>query len=235
MSFTIGRRQKRQVIPAQRISILGPNTPIGVRLATPHIRALHISIAGSIVNEVAGELFGLAQDVEFSPAFGTENPYMASLLQAIMVALDEPARFSGLKIEYLSRALVADVLAKHANLAGWPMVIDTYSRLNTRQMKRVLDYIEEHLAADITLNELSSVAAVSRTVFIRRFKATANCTPHQYLIRARVRRGRELLQKSDLSIVQIAHACGFADHAHFTTVFKRALGVTPSAYRRDCK
>jgi AraC family transcriptional regulator len=85
----------------------------------------------------------------------------------------------------------------------------------------------------VQVDPVPSTAGVGRTVFIRRFKTSLSRTPHQYLMRARVRRGQELLSTSNLPVSQVAYLCGFADHAHFTTVFKRVLGITPLAYRRQ--
>lgn len=231
MYFIVGRREERQIMPAHRVSVLTPYTPITVRQAT-QICALHVSLKDSLLTEVAGELFDCPPNIEILPAFGTENPCMASLLHAIMVALREPAQHSPLEIEYLARALVTGVLAKHAVQRRKPLFADTGSRLGSRQLQRVLEYIDERLSSDISLNELAAVAGLSRTIFIQRFKRSLNQTPHQYLMCARIRRGQELLAKTSLPMTQIALMCGFADHAHFSTVFRRLLGVTPSAYRR---
>jgi len=228
----VGPRKERAVLRPSSISIVPRQTALAVRRLT-FSRAFHVTLRPNLLTEVAGELFDMAPEPEILPALGQRDPYMASLLWAAMQALDEPAQFSSMKIEYLSRALAANVLAKHAVQTHGSLIIDNRSRLNMRQMRRVLNYIQENLPSDISLNELAAVAGVSRTVFIQRFKVSVNRTPHQYLMWARVTRGREFLVKSDLSISEIAHLCGFADHAHFTSVFKRIFGVTPSAYRRE--
>jgi AraC family transcriptional regulator len=57
------------------------------------------------------------------------------------------------------------------------------------------------------------------------------CSFREYLTLIRIRRGTDLLKRSSTSITEIAFACGFSDHAHFTRTFKRATGLTPTAYR----
>jgi AraC family transcriptional regulator len=228
----VGQREERAMMPAQRICMLPPQTPF-VSLLGTRCRFLHVFLRPGLVNEVAGELFDHAKEPEILPVFGKDDPCMSSLLRAIMETMSEPAGSSALKIEYLSRALATDLLAKHSALSRGPLAADICGRLNARQIQRVLEYIQENLASEISLNELAAVAGVSRTAFIRRFKTSLSRTPHQYLMRARVQRGQELLSTSNLTAAQIAYLCGFADHAHFTTVFKRMLGITPSAYRRD--
>ncbi|MGY2803391.1 helix-turn-helix domain-containing protein [Bradyrhizobium sp. USDA 4506] len=227
----LGCREEHMIMQPGRISIVGPKTPLAVRLKST-IRALHITLKDELFNEVASELFDGASTVEVVPTFGAENRCMEFLLRSVVETLHEPAHHSGLKIEYLSRALASAILGKYAVLRRPGIRAD--SRLSAHQTQRVQEYIREHLSSNISLNELAAVAGVNRAAFIRRFTGTLNTTPHQYLTRVRLKRGQDLLSESDLPLAQIASVCGFADHAHFTTVFKRALGIVPSAYRRQC-
>jgi transcriptional regulator GlxA family with amidase domain len=65
----------------------------------------------------------------------------------------------------------------------------------------------------------------------RDFGASAGLPPHPYLMQLRVERARELLEGTNLSITEIAFACGFASSQHLATVFRRALLTTPTEYR----
>jgi transcriptional regulator GlxA family with amidase domain len=104
--------------------------------------------------------------------------------------------------------------------------------LPPRMLQRVLDYLEGHLEGDgASLQELASVAGLSTSHFVRAFKRSLGVTPHDYLRQCRVRRAQELLARTDMSISEIAHYCGFADQSHFTHQFRERLGVTPRQYR----
>lgn len=127
------------------------------------------------------------------------------------------------------------MLSKHAVLGRDRVFAKAAQRLSALQIRRVLEYVREHLASDISLNELSAVAGLGRTVFARRFKASFQETPHQYLMQARVGRAQRMLINTDFPISQIASICGFADQAHFTDVFKRMIGTPPLAFRRNAK
>jgi len=70
-------------------------------------------------------------------------------------------------------------------------------------------------------------------MFIQQFTVSTGLTPHQYLMKARVKRGQELLAQSTVPIAQVAVLCGFSDPSHFAALFKRTMGLTPSAYRRQ--
>ena len=55
--------------------------------------------------------------------------------------------------------------------------------------------------------------------------------PHRHLVKRRLERARELLERTDLSILQVAVEVGYCSQSHFTTVFRRATGLTPRRYR----
>lgn len=98
-------------------------------------------------------------------------------------------------------------------------------------LKRVVDMIEALCDEKLGLKELSEQAGMSLYHFSRAFKQSTGSSPHSYLKRRRLERASDLLQSSDLSVTQIAVACGFASSSHFSTAFSRELGVSPNSYR----
>ena len=90
----------------------------------------------------------------------------------------------------------------------------------------------EHLDRQVTVAELATQACVSPRTFARRFRAETGTTPLQWLLTQRVLRAQEMLESGDASIDEIASTCGFADAAALRYHFRRALGTTPTAYRR---
>jgi AraC family transcriptional regulator len=99
------------------------------------------------------------------------------------------------------------------------------------RLKRVLAYIDEHIGEAISLADLAQTANLSRMYFAARFRAATGLRPHDYILRRRVDRAKELLVQGDASLVQIALDVGFQTQAHFTTVFKRFVGTTPGRWR----
>ncbi|QOZ27411.1 helix-turn-helix domain-containing protein [Bradyrhizobium sp. CCBAU 51753] len=95
------------------------------------------------------------------------------------------------------------------------------------RLKRVVDYVDRHIASRITLLDLAAVAGLSRMHFASQFRAATGLRPHEFLLRARVRRAEELMQDPAMTLLEIALAVGFQTQAHFTTVFKRFTGCTP--------
>jgi AraC-like DNA-binding protein len=94
-----------------------------------------------------------------------------------------------------------------------------------------LQYIDDHLAAKITLQDLATVAGLSRMHFAAQFRTAVGMRPHEYLLKRRIERAEELLKQAEVSLVDIALTVGFQTQAHFTTVFKRFAGDTPHQWR----
>jgi transcriptional regulator GlxA family with amidase domain len=84
----------------------------------------------------------------------------------------------------------------------------------------------------IRTDELAKMAGVSKRQLDRRFIRLFNANPNEYLQRVRINAARELLETSDRTITDIAQACGFYDHSHFTKTFKGVMFCTPFTYRK---
>jgi AraC family transcriptional regulator len=94
------------------------------------------------------------------------------------------------------------------------------------QQKRVMEFIDAHLAEEISLAALAELADLSRFHFARALP------PHRYHMARRMDRARSLLQKPALSVTQIGIQIGFRETSSFTKAFRRFTGLTPSEYRR---
>jgi len=101
------------------------------------------------------------------------------------------------------------------------------------RLKRVREYVEDHVEARLGLAEMASAAGLSRMHFAAQFRAATGFRPHDYLLSRRIERAKDMLSKSDTPLVEVALCCGFQSQAHFSTVFKRLTGQTPAQWRRE--
>jgi len=99
------------------------------------------------------------------------------------------------------------------------------------RLRRVAHYIQQNLDKDLSLAELAAVVSMSPYHFARLFKDSTGLPPHRFVVRQRIARARGVLATPELSIAQVSRMVGFRTPSHFTTVFRRLLGITPGAYR----
>ncbi|RBL79645.1 AraC family transcriptional regulator [Streptomyces cavourensis] len=97
--------------------------------------------------------------------------------------------------------------------------------------RRVMDYVDAHLADALTLDELARVAALSTYHFARMFHASFGEPPHAWVRARRLAHARGLLAAAKGDLAGIAQASGFGNASHLSRVFRDAVGVTPGQYR----
>jgi AraC family transcriptional regulator len=100
------------------------------------------------------------------------------------------------------------------------------------QVRRLVDYIHANLGNDLSLLNLANLVDMSPRQVFRLFANTFECTPHRFVMKERVARGKELLS-AGLSLAEIAHTLGFASQSHFSDVFRKTTGAPPSRFRQE--
>jgi AraC family transcriptional regulator len=101
------------------------------------------------------------------------------------------------------------------------------------KQRRVIEFMEEHLAEDVSLSELASLVGLSPYHFLRAFKRSFGEPPHRHWTRRRIARAKAILADPRQSITEIAFDCGFSTSSAFGAAFLRISGQTPSSYRRN--
>ncbi len=173
--------------------------------------------------------FGIADgDIRHIPGFST--PHSKALIQTVDQFLASGALGGRLVAESLATLAVAEAL-KAFGAAGPSTALSAPGAVPPA-IVRVIDYVEAHLDADLSLDALAGVAAQNVYHFAKRFRESVGETPHAYVMRRRVERAKALLKDGRLPLADIALACGFSGQSHFTTVFGAHTGATPGKYRR---
>ena len=98
-------------------------------------------------------------------------------------------------------------------------------------MRVFLQYIREHYAQAVTLEELAASAHVSKSECLRCFRQSLETTPYKYLSEFRLSKAAQLLRETDRPISEIAAEVGFQQLSHFGKCFREKAGCSPRAYR----
>ena len=108
----------------------------------------------------------------------------------------------------------------------------SYRKQQVDIVKAVNEHISTQFMKRITIDSLSDQFDIPTSTLKRCFKGVYGTTIHHYLKECRINAAKRLLQESDQSILEIANAVGYENGSKFTSAFKEATGVTPSAYRK---
>jgi AraC family transcriptional regulator len=184
----------------------------------------------SLVNEVHGELDRRPEgDLRFRTNF--EDPAAQQLMKLLFADLADGSPAGRLYTDHIIHALVHRFLLIGRE-ADPQSTAKQVSALPRHILRRVIERMRT-LDTELSLQVLAKESGYSRVHFVRMFRAATGYTPHNYLLKLRVDRARELLATPTLSLTDIALECGFSSHSHLSRVFRQVLGATPSQYRRS--
>jgi AraC family transcriptional regulator len=196
--------------------------------------SLHVYLEPGLVARVAAQAFDLDPARLTVPLLdGLELPQLRAAMGAVDAELTTGAG-GRLAAESLANVLAVHLI-RHVQAPRRPER-GRDGTLPRGRLRAVVEYIEEHLDASPTLEEMAAVARLSPFHFARQFKTATGVPPHQYVIARRVKRAKQLLQGGgDLSLAQVAAYAGFTDQSAFSHHFKRLVGVTPGRFRRPAR
>lgn len=101
------------------------------------------------------------------------------------------------------------------------------------QLRRVAQYLQDHLAENVPLAQLAASVGLSSGHFARAFKQATGMPPHQYQVALRIERAKAMLRSTALSVTEIAQGVGYGSPQALARIFAREVGMTPSAWRRE--
>lgn len=204
------------------------------RVAWNDASFLLVRVPGNALHSLAEEM-GL-EVPRLQPRLQQTDPLIQQLLVSLADASLPEQSAGDLLRQQLETALLGQLLNRYCGLDKVTVLEGQCMRRHTlapRRLRQVLEYIEVFCHTPITVDELATIAGVSRYHFVRGFKASIGESPYQLVIRRRLERAQVLLQRSDLSVGEIAHELGFSSQSHFSQAFRRRFGFSPQRYRQQ--
>jgi len=186
-----------------------------------------IALKPKLLTRNSAELLAV-DHVELLPQKPLYDPLILQIGLALKADLESHRPGGRLYAETMATALAVHILRNYS--AHSHHSVRYVGALSATQLKRVTDYINEHLDQELSLQELAAIAQLSAYHFCRSFKRSTGLTPHQYVIRQRVERAKLLLKDGKMGISEVAIACGFTHQSHLNRHFKRLTGMTPKFF-----
>lgn len=169
------------------------------------------------------------KDLELSPTLAFDDTRLKHLIAALIPEVRNPLTMDRIYVESMLDWIILRLLDFSPLDTRWRRAV---SRLNTAGLDRALQYAHDNLSnPHWGLDDWARAAGYSTFHLVRLFNRAVGYAPYQYLLRQRVSLAKNLLAGSDLTILQLCLKSGFNNAAHFSTVFRRYTGYSPSSYR----
>ncbi|MBD2105282.1 helix-turn-helix domain-containing protein [Leptolyngbya sp. FACHB-261] len=194
------------------------------------VEILVLTLKPAVIARCAAELHD-ANQTELVRCTGKPDPQIWHLGLALEAEFKEGNPNGQYFWESLTNAIAIRVLKQYSTFE--PEIQHYSGSLSPQQLKHAIEYISDNLSSQLSLNVLAAMLGMSPYYFERLFKQSVGHTPHQYILQCRIERAKQLLQTTQLPIMEIAFRVGCKNHSHFSKLFRKLTGMAPKTYRNQ--
>jgi AraC family transcriptional regulator len=204
-------------------------------ISSPMVQVMDLYLPAGLFTRL-GEEYNLPAAVDKSVRYagGLQDEVINQVGLSLLSEMMNPTAAGRMLVETSALLLAARLVHAHLDVGAAHSPSQSPHPLDHRRLKRVLDYVEQHLVEDVSVADLANVACLSIFHFTRAFSAATGMPPHRYVSQRRLERAKAMIATGSVSIAETAFACRFSSQSSFTRAFRRALGMTPAEYRRTC-
>ncbi|MGI5838744.1 MAG: helix-turn-helix transcriptional regulator [bacterium] len=165
-------------------------------------------------------------------SFKNNINYLSNNILALIAELEAESRNKQFGYQFildcLSMEIAIHILRElQSNMPGG-QELRKYTAKN--EINMVIDYLWEHVNREFSLDKLSEIANLSPYYLVRLFKDNTGKTPYAYYMDIKIGKAMEYLKAGKHSITEISFILGFSSHSHFSSIFKKRVGMTPSDF-----
>jgi AraC family transcriptional regulator len=227
--WSIDGQSQQTALPAGSVFLYGDREFVWHHRTKPS-EYVNLALAPTLLQQIASEQdLSATTAVEHRVIF--QDPTILHVAQLLRAEVLNGGVAGNLYVESLRNLLAVHLLRHHTQ--GLTPPIAGAASLDSLKLKQVKDYIEDHLADELTIATLAAIVPMSQFHFARAFKTALGEPPHRYITQRRIDRAKILLSVTRLSAAEIAYQVGFANQSHFTAQFRKTVGMTPKQFR-DC-
>ena len=186
-----------------------------------------VRLAPGLLASTAEALALPADCTDLAPRLGARDPLVEHVVRALMAELEAPAPAGRIYADGLAVALTTRLLQNFGAVGAVGR-----QTLSKPQIRRIVEFVEENLDGELSLEQVAEVAGMSIPHLTTLFRRTMGQSVHAYVMERRVQRARALLLAHNMTISEVALETGFAHQSHLARWMRRLLGVTPSEILR---
>lgn len=225
-----GRRESTLIGPCRFCLTPGDASAFWQHSGNPEI--LQLYLRNSIYESVVAEMCGCdGGGVSLVPRFAIVDPLLEQLAITVVNALRDGNVEDRLYVESIAQLIGVHLARAHSSRSR-PKPAAAPDGLSRVRIRRLLEYIEQHLNDDLSLQTMAGEINLSPLYLSHAFRSMMGQSPHQYVVERRVERAKQLLADTATPIAEIALAAGFSSQSHLSNWFRRIVGVSPAVYRR---
>jgi AraC family transcriptional regulator len=220
-----GQSRQTTSLPAGSAFVYGDREFIWHRRTKPS-EYVNIALEPTLLQKIAADNGLSSTAIAHRVIF--QDPTILHVAQLLKAEVLSGGLAGNLYVESLRNLLAVHLLRNHTSIVVNPTIENLLDGLKLQHLK---DYIEEHLAEELTLSTLADLVPISQFHFARAFKAATGEPPHRYVTQRRIERAKVLLAVTQLSAAEVAYQTGFSNQSHFTAQFRKLVGLTPKQFR----
>jgi AraC family transcriptional regulator len=227
--WTGNKQLPTSYVPAFRSNVI--DLDVGLRCwAGSAFDYVHYHVPRESLDEIAKD-WQYGPISEYRQALIEDDLVLAQMTRNILPSITVENKPCSLVLDQFQLILGAYLVQRYGGIAR--VERSAGCGLETWQKQRALELLRENLDGNVRLGDLAKECGLSVSHFARSFKAAFGVSSHQWLIRQRIDRAKELLSQTQLPLIDVAAQSGFGDQAAFTRTFHRVVGASPGRWRRE--
>lgn len=206
--------------------IMLPRRHVETWARTDSLQYLSVGISDGALRAACGRIAG---EVELRSAPKLQDPRVGALVAALNAERIAGFPNGQLFLDSVEQALALALVNAHG--VQHRSVRVYRGGLTPARLRRVTELVRAKIEEELTLQEMAQCAGLSTAHFSETFRKSTGESPHQFVLRQRVERAKEMLREAEMRVLDVAVACGFKTQQHFARVFRRVCGASPTEYR----
>ena len=211
-----------------QIMLFPRKAELWVRTLCDAVQWLEITIWDTALSSACD---GVSGDVEPCGLNELADPRVRALVDAVNAERIAGFPSGKLFLDSVERALAAALVDSYAT--QHPTAPTYRGGLGPARLRKIKELVYAKLEDELTLQEMAQAVELSIAHFSQMFRQSTGQSPHQFVLRHRIDRAKEMLRATRVRALDVAIACGFKTQQHFSRVFRQVCGVTPRQYRHE--